>query len=64
MTMSHLPGHVLKPTPGYAQLQAIKILHHDQFAAKVPGSPRCLRRVTQPPFIAGLLALTRNNYSN
>jgi len=31
MTLSHLPGLVLKPAPGHTQLHAIKILHHDNF---------------------------------
>jgi hypothetical protein len=41
-----------------AKTRAIPSLHRDSLAAKVPGSARCLRRVTQPPFIAGPLALT------
>jgi hypothetical protein len=31
---------------------AIPSLHRDSFLPKVPGSARCSRRVTQPPFIA------------
>jgi len=38
---------------------AIPSLHRDSFLAKVPGPARCLRRVTQPPFIAGPLARIR-----
>ena len=33
MTLSHLPGPVINPAPGYAQLHAIKILHLDKFLA-------------------------------
>jgi hypothetical protein len=38
-----------------AKTRAIPSLHRDYFLAKVPGPGRCLRRVTQPPFIAGPL---------
>jgi hypothetical protein len=38
--------------------RAIPSWHRDCFAAKVPGSARCSRRVTQPPFIAGPLAVS------
>jgi hypothetical protein len=40
-----------------AKTRAIPSLHRDYFLAKVSGSARCLRRVTQPPFIAGPLAV-------
>jgi hypothetical protein len=38
-----------------AKTRAIPSLHRDNFAAKEPGGAQCLRRVTQPPFIAGPL---------
>ena len=38
-----------------AKTRAISSWHRDSFAAKEPRSARCLRRVTQPPFIAGPL---------
>jgi hypothetical protein len=38
-----------------AKTRAIPSLHRDYFLAKVSGSCRCSRRVTQPPFIAGPL---------
>jgi len=43
---------------------AIPSLHRDNFLAKVPGPARCLRRVTQPPFIAGPLANIALRFSN
>jgi hypothetical protein len=42
-----------------AKTRAIPSLHRDSFLAKVPGPCRCLRRVTQPPFIAGPLGVTK-----
>ena len=30
-TLSHLPGPVMNPAPGLAQLPSIKILHHVNF---------------------------------
>ena len=44
-----------------AKTRAIPSLHRDNFSAKEPGSARCLRRVTQPPFIAGPLGGIPNN---
>jgi hypothetical protein len=44
-----------------AKTRAIPSWHRDHFAAKVTGSARCLRRVTQPPFIAGPLCLKPKN---
>jgi hypothetical protein len=41
-----------------AKTRAIPSRHRDCFAAEKPGSARCSRRVTQPPFIAVPLALT------
>ena len=40
-----------------AKTRAIPSLHRDYFSAKEPESARCLCRVTQPPFIAGPLAI-------
>ena len=44
-----------------AKTRAIPSLHRDSFLAKVPsrvlGTARMLRRVKQPPFIAGPLGL-------
>ena len=40
MILSHLPGPVLKPAPGYAHLLAIKILHHDNFLPSSKLVPR------------------------
>ena len=41
-----------------AKTRAIPSLHRDHFTAKVPGSARCFRRVTQPPHIAGPLGIS------
>jgi len=42
-----------------AKTRAIPSLHRDSFLAKVPGLCPVLRRVTQPPHIAGPLARIR-----
>ena len=41
----------LNPT-WMAKTRAIPSWHRDCFSAEEPGSARCVRRVTQPPFIA------------
>jgi hypothetical protein len=46
-----------------AKTRAIPSLHRDNFLAKVPGPGRCSRRVTQPPFIAGPLAVINLTFS-
>jgi hypothetical protein len=40
-----------------ATTRAIPSLHRDNFLAEVSGPARCLRRVPQPPFIAGPLGV-------
>jgi hypothetical protein len=48
MILSHLPGRVLNPAPGFAQLHAIKILHHDNFLPSRQLVPRyCASAVFQ-----------------
>jgi hypothetical protein len=47
-----------------AKTRAIPSLHRDSFSAKVPGSARCSRRVTQPPFIAGPLGFIAGEKSS
>jgi hypothetical protein len=41
MTLSHLPGPVINPAPGHAQLHLINILHHDNFLFPIQFVPRC-----------------------
>ena len=64
MTISQTPCNLchdtripqLNPT-WTAKTRAIPSWHRDCFAAQEPGCARCVRRVTQPPFIAVPLAV-------
>jgi len=44
-----------------AKTRAIPSLHPDWLLAQVPGSAGCVRRVTQPPFIAVPLGFMQDN---